>query len=73
MCSLPKDMDPSTSTLPQTRGYQQEMLEESLTNNIIIAMDTGSGKTHIAILRMKSECEREKKKVRMSLHRKAKC
>lgn len=40
------------------------MLEESLPSNIIIALDTGSGKTHIAVLRMKIEAEREPKKVR---------
>ena len=51
------------SALPQTRGYQQEMLEESLRRNIIIAMDTGSGKTHIAVLRLKIETERESRKV----------
>ncbi|KZT27478.1 P-loop containing nucleoside triphosphate hydrolase protein, partial [Neolentinus lepideus HHB14362 ss-1] len=39
------------------------MLEESLRRNIIIALDTGSGKTHIAILRMKLEADREPKKV----------
>ena len=57
--------DPSVllATLPLTRGYQQEMLQESLTNNLIIALDTGSGKTHIAVLRMKIEAERESKKV----------
>lgn len=49
-----------------TRAYQQEMLEMSLANNIIIALDTGSGKTHIAILRIKHELEREKIKVRRS-------
>jgi ERCC4-related helicase len=48
---------------PSSRGYQLEMLEESLTHNLIIALDTGSGKTHIAILRMKIEAEREAKKV----------
>lgn len=48
---------------PTTRGYQQEMLEESLRCNIIIALDTGSGKTHIAVLRMKIETEREPTKV----------
>jgi ERCC4-related helicase len=47
-----------------TRGYQQEMLEESLQRNIVIALDTGSGKTHIAVLRMKHECERQQDKVR---------
>ena len=59
-------VDPSTSSasLPTTRGYQQEMLEESLTKNLIIALDTGSGKTHIAVLRMKIEAERESKKVK---------
>ncbi|KAJ7707656.1 hypothetical protein B0H17DRAFT_972362 [Mycena rosella] len=46
-----------------TRGYQQEMLEESLKTNIIIALDTGSGKTHIAVLRMKIEAEREPNKI----------
>ncbi|KAK7040102.1 Dicer-like protein 2 [Paramarasmius palmivorus] len=46
-----------------TRGYQQEMLEESLRRNIIIAMDTGSGKTHIAVLRLKIETERESRKI----------
>ncbi|KAH7881254.1 uncharacterized protein C8R40DRAFT_1164658 [Lentinula edodes] len=47
----------------ETRGYQQEMLEESLRRNIIIAMDTGSGKTHIAVLRIKHEAERETRKL----------
>jgi endoribonuclease Dicer len=56
---------PALST-PQTRGYQQEMLDESLQKNIIIALDTGSGKTHIAVLRMKIEAERESRKVRYS-------
>ncbi|KAJ8468915.1 hypothetical protein ONZ45_g17069 [Pleurotus djamor] len=49
--------------LPTTRGYQQEMLDESLRNNIIIALDTGSGKTHIAILRIKAEVEHHSTKV----------
>ncbi|KAH8992590.1 P-loop containing nucleoside triphosphate hydrolase protein [Lactarius hatsudake] len=46
-----------------TRGYQQEMLEESLKRNIVIALDTGAGKTHIAVLRLKLEVERESRKV----------
>lgn len=29
------------------RSYQAEMVEESLRANIIVAMDTGSGKTHM--------------------------
>jgi endoribonuclease Dicer len=54
--------DPSAATF-NARGYQEEMLEESLRRNIIIAMDTGSGKTCIAILRMKREAEMETIKV----------
>ncbi|TAQ90330.1 hypothetical protein B7494_g1341 [Chlorociboria aeruginascens] len=40
------------------RGYQLEMLEESLKGNLIVAMDTGSGKTHVAVLRIQAELER---------------
>ena len=47
-----------------TRGYQQELLQESLRKNIIIALDTGSGKTHIAMLRIKHELEQNSTKVR---------
>lgn len=39
------------------------MLEESQRSNIIIALDTGSGKTHIAVLRMKIEAERQPTKI----------
>lgn len=46
-----------------TRPYQQEMLDLSLRKNVIIALDTGSGKTHIAILRIKHELERESTKL----------
>ena len=47
----------------EPRKYQLEMLEESLQRNIVIALDTGAGKTHIAVLRMKHEIERESRKV----------
>lgn len=40
------------------RSYQQEMLEQSSQRNVIVAMDTGSGKTHIAIARIQSELEK---------------
>ena len=29
------------------RSYQAEMVEASLSSNIIVVMDTGSGKTHM--------------------------
>ena len=61
----PQVATPIAETQPvfHTRGYQQELLEESLRSNIIIALDTGSGKTYIAVLRMKHEVEREPRKV----------
>ncbi|KAK8179319.1 hypothetical protein BC567DRAFT_285633 [Phyllosticta citribraziliensis] len=40
------------------RSYQTEMVEESLKQNIIVTMDTGSGKTHIAIARTDTELQR---------------
>lgn len=40
------------------RSYQQEMLAASLERNVIVAMDTGSGKTHVAIARIAAELER---------------
>ncbi|KAH6656778.1 hypothetical protein BKA67DRAFT_532030 [Truncatella angustata] len=40
------------------RGYQLEMLEASLNQNIIVAMDTGSGKTQVAVLRIQAELAR---------------
>ncbi|KAF8165137.1 hypothetical protein B0H34DRAFT_830272 [Crassisporium funariophilum] len=55
--------DATSFAMPATRGYQQEMLDESLHNNIIIALDTGSGKTLIAVLRLKHEMERERTKI----------
>ncbi|KAH7398974.1 dicer-like protein 2 [Phaeosphaeria sp. MPI-PUGE-AT-0046c] len=39
------------------RPYQAEMVEESMHSNIICVMDTGSGKTHIAIDRTRAELE----------------
>ncbi|KAI0601897.1 RNase3 domain-containing protein [Biscogniauxia sp. FL1348] len=40
------------------RAYQVEMFEESLRQNIIVAMDTGSGKTQVAVLRIQAELEK---------------
>ncbi|KAF8252196.1 P-loop containing nucleoside triphosphate hydrolase protein, partial [Wilcoxina mikolae CBS 423.85] len=45
------------------RNYQVEMLEQSLQKNIIVAMDTGSGKTHVAVLRIRNELEKGNKKI----------
>ncbi|KAL4804099.1 ATP-dependent helicase dcl2 [Aspergillus unguis] len=42
---------------PRARSYQLEMFEASLKDNIIVAMGTGSGKTHIAVLRIRHELE----------------
>jgi ERCC4-related helicase/dsRNA-specific ribonuclease len=42
------------------RSYQQEMLDESMKRNVIVAMDTGSGKTHVAIARIQAELERSR-------------
>ncbi|XRM45659.1 Dicer-like protein 2 [Aspergillus tubingensis] len=39
------------------RSYQVEMFEASLKENIIVTMGTGSGKTHIALLRIMKELE----------------
>ncbi|KAK6825214.1 hypothetical protein PG987_012708 [Apiospora arundinis] len=61
------DIPPSTesekteahkATSLHARAYQLEMLEESLKQNIIVAMDTGSGKTQVAVLRIQAELER---------------
>ncbi|CCM06284.1 uncharacterized protein FIBRA_08535 [Fibroporia radiculosa] len=59
----PEVSNGAPATTVRTRGYQQEMLDESLRMNLVIALDTGSGKTHIAVLRMKLESERELSKV----------
>ena len=47
--------DPAESDMLRPRSYQLEMLEESMKQNIIVAMDTGSGKTHIAVMRIQRE------------------
>ena len=42
------------------RAYQLEMYDESRKRNIIVAMDTGSGKTLIAVERIRDELLRER-------------
>lgn len=44
---------------PVTRKYQEELLNESLKRNVIVVLDTGSGKTLIAALRLRLEVERQ--------------
>ncbi|KAI4720159.1 P-loop containing nucleoside triphosphate hydrolase protein [Aureobasidium sp. EXF-10727] len=41
------------------RAYQDEMLAESLKRNTIIVLNTGAGKTHIALARTRAELELE--------------
>ncbi|KAI1173067.1 RNase3 domain-containing protein [Nemania sp. FL0916] len=45
------------------RAYQVEMFELSLKQNIIVAMDTGSGKTHVAVLRIQAELNKDSDKI----------
>jgi len=39
------------------RSYQQEMVDLSLKENIIVAIDTGGGKTAIAVARVEAELQ----------------
>ncbi|KAK1826302.1 Rgp1-domain-containing protein [Podospora conica] len=41
--------EPQRPVVMTARAYQLEMLEESLKQNIIVAMDTGSGKTQVQV------------------------
>ncbi|KFA61203.1 hypothetical protein S40285_06443 [Stachybotrys chlorohalonatus IBT 40285] len=51
------DTSDGTSRL-NPRAYQQEMFDHSLQRNTIVAMDTGSGKTQVAILRIAAELDK---------------
>ncbi|KYK58403.1 Dicer-like protein 2 [Drechmeria coniospora] len=48
----------AASDIVNPRAYQREMLDQSLKQNVIVVMDTGSGKTQVAVLRIKAELER---------------
>ncbi|KAI1325853.1 RNase3 domain-containing protein [Xylariaceae sp. FL0255] len=54
---------PGDQTTIHARAYQMEMFEESLRRNIIVAMDTGSGKTQVAVLRIKAELDKSSDKL----------
>ncbi|KAK3946412.1 dicer-like protein 2 [Diplogelasinospora grovesii] len=59
--ALAEDAPGPEPTTINARAYQLEMLEESLKQNIIVTMDTGSGKTQVAVLRIMVELERSDK------------
>ncbi|KAI0479234.1 dicer-like protein 2 [Xylariaceae sp. FL0804] len=67
--SGPRPSDADTTREAEDRGtiharaYQLEMLEKSLRQNIIVAMDTGSGKTQVAVLRIQAELESSSDKI----------
>ncbi|KAK4166157.1 dicer-like protein 2 [Cladorrhinum sp. PSN259] len=61
--STPSELKAPPTLAMTARAYQLEMLEESLKRNIIVAMDTGTGKTQVAVLRIKEEIERSDKLV----------
>lgn len=48
--ATPPDATGLQNTSFRLRSYQAEMVEDSLNENIIVAMDTGSGKTHMFVL-----------------------
>ena len=53
----------TTDGVVQPRAYQIEMFEESMRRNTIVCMDTGSGKTQIAKLRIEAELKRTPGKI----------
>ncbi|KAK3985567.1 hypothetical protein QBC44DRAFT_312117 [Cladorrhinum sp. PSN332] len=61
--TTPTGLKSPPSLVMAARAYQLEMLEESLKRNIIVAMDTGTGKTQVAVMRIKEEIERSDKLV----------
>ncbi|KAE8349614.1 ATP-dependent helicase dcl2 [Aspergillus coremiiformis] len=50
-------VNPSEDLLYRPRQYQYEMFEASLKENIIVVMETGTGKTQVALLRIAHELE----------------
>ncbi|KAF9762800.1 hypothetical protein IL306_003333 [Fusarium sp. DS 682] len=47
---MSKDASPAPRAL-EARAYQREMFEASMKRNVIVAMDTGSGKTQVYVHR----------------------
>ncbi|KAG8419387.1 Dicer-like protein 2 [Metarhizium acridum] len=56
-CDNETNRSPSATAM-NPRAYQLEMLDQSLKQNVIVVMDTGSGKTQVAVLRIKAELDR---------------
>ncbi|WYZ37317.1 hypothetical protein EsH8_II_000823 [Colletotrichum jinshuiense] len=56
--SPPVESASGNSPIMNSRAYQTEMFGYSMMQNVIVAMDTGSGKTQVAVLRIKAELER---------------
>ncbi|KAH0025978.1 P-loop containing nucleoside triphosphate hydrolase protein, partial [Aureobasidium melanogenum] len=54
-----ESLDTDDNEVFKLRAYQAEMLAESLTRNTIIVLNTGAGKTHIALARARAELESE--------------
>lgn len=66
MVDLDGVADPSIQLLGtkfKARSYQVEMLQQSLKQNIIIAMPTGSGKTLVAAMRALASLESQANKL----------
>ncbi|KAF7563100.1 hypothetical protein G7046_g1039 [Stylonectria norvegica] len=57
------ESDTSVPEIMSSRAYQLEMLDQSLKRNVIVAMDTGSGKTQVAVLRIKAELDKPSEKL----------
>ncbi|KAI0181482.1 hypothetical protein GGR52DRAFT_524797 [Hypoxylon sp. FL1284] len=55
---LPAEEQTQDPVVIHAREYQLEMFEESLKRNIIVAMETGTGKTQVAVLRIQAELEK---------------
>lgn len=56
-------MSVATVDLPVARAYQEELAARALDQNAILAMDTGTGKTLISIIVLRSKLAAARMKV----------